>query len=71
VIPEPQSVVRCPRCGGADIRLSFRRPLLDGIMTMFRMTPLRCRACRHRFFKRLLPEEEVRLAGGNESDRLS
>jgi hypothetical protein len=54
-LPEPPEIVRCPRCGGRDIRQSYPKPLLDSIMTMFQMKPLRCRFCRCRFYKRLLP----------------
>jgi hypothetical protein len=39
-------------------------------MTMLRMTPFRCRFCRHRFFKRLPPGAEgLAIPDGTESDR--
>jgi DNA-directed RNA polymerase subunit RPC12/RpoP len=44
------SKVRCPGCGGPDIRSSQRGGILDNIMTMFRRSPYRCRNCRRRFF---------------------
>jgi DNA-directed RNA polymerase subunit RPC12/RpoP len=43
--------VRCPSCGGADIRHSLPRGLLDSFMMAFGKTPFRCRRCERRFYR--------------------
>ena len=66
---EPPEIVRCPQCGGRDIRQSYPRPFLDSIMTMFQMKPLRCRFCRNRFYKRMHPGEVTGIPRETESGR--
>src|ERR1019366_2772813 len=43
--------VRCPSCGGADIRHSLPRGLLDWFMMAFGKAPFRCRRCERRFYR--------------------
>jgi hypothetical protein len=50
------SKVRCPSCGGLDIRPSQRDGILDNIMTMLRRSPYRCRGCRRRFYLSVSPK---------------
>ena len=53
-----------------DIRLSFPKPIIDDIMSMFQMKPLRCRFCRHRFFRRLLSGPDgIGIPSETEPDR--
>jgi hypothetical protein len=59
--------VRCPACGGRDVRRSQRRGVFDAFMGMLHRIPHRCRGCRHRFFlhqTQALPEPAA--APGNE-----
>jgi DNA-directed RNA polymerase subunit RPC12/RpoP len=49
--------VRCPSCGGADIRRSLPRGLIDALFTVFGQRPVRCRRCHHRFYRVLLENE--------------
>ena len=51
------SGIRCPKCGGRDIRTSHRSNLLDFLMMRFDRLPLRCRGCNRRFHKRVLAED--------------
>jgi DNA-directed RNA polymerase subunit RPC12/RpoP len=53
------SGIRCPKCGGRDIRTSHRSTLLDFLMMQFDRMPLRCRGCSRRFHKRVMPEDLV------------
>jgi hypothetical protein len=51
--------IRCPSCGGPDVRHSLPRGILDSIMGVFHKTPFRCRRCERRFYsEELLPDEE-------------
>jgi hypothetical protein len=43
--------IRCPSCGGADIRHSLPRGLLDSLMMAFGKAPFRCRGCERRFHR--------------------
>ena len=43
--------LRCPSCGGADIRHSLPRGLLDSLMMAFGKEPFRCRRCERRFYR--------------------
>jgi DNA-directed RNA polymerase subunit RPC12/RpoP len=43
--------LRCPSCGGADVRHSLPRGLLDSFMMAFRKAPFRCRRCERRFYR--------------------
>jgi DNA-directed RNA polymerase subunit RPC12/RpoP len=45
--------IRCPSCGGRDIRTSHSRTILDSILQMFQKTALRCRGCSRRFYKHI------------------
>ncbi len=42
--------IRCPSCNGLDIRHSFQRGIVDGMMSMMGRTPHRCRCCERRFY---------------------
>lgn len=53
MLPEVRSVVRCPRCGSTDVRRSYPEGIRDAIMNTLQYTPIRCRSCRCRFFRRL------------------
>ena len=48
------------------MRKSFPKPLLDSVMSVFGMQPLRCRSCQYRFYKRLADEAAVALPSENE-----
>jgi len=56
VKPHEENDARCPRCGGSDVRKSLTRRLVDYIPHIFGFTALRCRRCRHRFYRRLWEE---------------
>ncbi|MGD0778629.1 MAG: hypothetical protein ABSC05_38100 [Candidatus Solibacter sp.] len=43
--------LRCPSCGGADVRHSLPRGLLDSLMMAFGKAPFRCRGCERRFYR--------------------
>jgi DNA-directed RNA polymerase subunit RPC12/RpoP len=51
--------LRCPNCGGADIRHSLRRGILDWLMNVFDKAPFRCRRCERRFYRRVAVREPV------------
>lgn len=57
--------IRCPKCGGSDVRKSLTRNMVDLGLGIFGFTALRCRGCRHRFYRRLWEEEE----GGEDEKR--
>jgi hypothetical protein len=44
--------MRCPKCGGADVRESHVRSLRDGLLELFGLVAYRCRACRNRFHQK-------------------
>jgi hypothetical protein len=46
------SKLRCPSCGGPDVRRSQSHGMWDSIMQMLRKSPFRCRGCRRRFYSR-------------------
>jgi DNA-directed RNA polymerase subunit RPC12/RpoP len=50
--------IRCPSCGGVDVRRSLPRGLVDRFFLLFGKRPVRCRACEYRFYRSLpnLPE---------------
>jgi DNA-directed RNA polymerase subunit RPC12/RpoP len=62
---ESQTRLRCPACGSRDIRRSFPKPFLDALMSVFKLQPLRCRSCRHRFYRWVRPEDRLAV-GENE-----
>jgi hypothetical protein len=41
----------CPRCGWSNTRRSQLDGAADRMMALFLMVPIRCRNCRHRFFR--------------------
>jgi DNA-directed RNA polymerase subunit RPC12/RpoP len=45
--------IRCPACGGKDIRSSYPAGWWDKVMYSLGKEPLRCRRCEKRFFHRL------------------
>jgi len=47
---ESDSVMRCPKCFGRDVRHSQHRGVLDTIMEKFSRAPFRCRGCHNRFY---------------------
>jgi hypothetical protein len=58
-------IVRCPKCGSADIRYSRKRGVLDSVMDVFfSMDAFRCRSCRGRFrkFDQGIEEEDEQTA---------
>jgi len=63
VITEIEGIVRCPRCGGRDVRHSRHRGIKDAFLVALGRHPFRCRACDFRFYKSL-PRE----AGGQTAD---
>ena len=46
-----QQKLRCPSCGGADIRHSLPNGILDSMMLAFGRSPFRCRRCERRFYQ--------------------
>jgi DNA-directed RNA polymerase subunit RPC12/RpoP len=62
VKPQEEEQIRCPRCGAADVRKSRRKGLLDRLTGVFSFTAIRCRSCRHRFYRRLWEEVEEEQA---------
>jgi len=43
--------MRCPRCSNAEVRYSFKGPLERIFTALLPISPFRCRACRHRFWR--------------------
>ena len=41
----------CPKCGWSNIRPSLRHGIIDGLLSIARLAPFRCRNCRHRFYR--------------------
>ncbi len=41
---------RCPHCGSASIRTSWKRVFRDPFLRIFGIRPYRCRICRTRFY---------------------
>jgi DNA-directed RNA polymerase subunit RPC12/RpoP len=54
VITDPEEKIRCPRCGGLDVRHSVPRGFKDSFMMTLGRSPFRCRACQYRFYKSAL-----------------
>src|SRR5471030_96810 len=61
------SKLRCPGCGGPDVRRSQSRGMLDSIMKMARKSPFRCRGCSRRFYRRDKPEPQSGVDEGKET----
>jgi DNA-directed RNA polymerase subunit RPC12/RpoP len=49
-VKEVDNILRCPRCGGRDVRYSQHQGILDTLMLAFHRVPHRCRSCKHRFY---------------------
>jgi hypothetical protein len=49
--------IRCPKCTSYDVRRSYPKGLLDAWMARLGSTPLRCRRCSYRFYRKLLAGE--------------
>ena len=47
---EADKILRCPRCGGRDVRRSQQRGAWDSLMRALRRVPHRCRGCQNRFY---------------------
>jgi hypothetical protein len=59
----PPPLLRCPRCGRADLALERRCGTLDRLAALVLWRPLLCRGCRRRF-RRFVPRPELeRLRG--------
>jgi CheY-like chemotaxis protein len=43
--------ISCPNCGWSDVRVAKGGRLLDRLLGVFAMAPLRCRKCRLRFYR--------------------
>jgi CheY-like chemotaxis protein len=41
----------CPQCGWNDVRVSYHATLLDYVLSVLILAPLRCRKCRLRFYR--------------------
>jgi DNA-binding response OmpR family regulator len=50
-------LVHCPRCLASDVRLSRQRKAWDPVMRMLLATPLHCRTCAKRFYRRVGPAD--------------
>jgi DNA-binding response OmpR family regulator len=50
---DPVQLVHCPGCLSSDVRLSRQRKAWDLVMRILLATPLRCRICAKRFYKRV------------------
>jgi len=66
VEPEPVLDAHCPLCGSGDIRASYPKPILDDLLGLLKLHPLRCRSCRRRFYRRI-SAGETPLPPENES----
>jgi len=42
---------RCPKCGWQNVRHSQRRSPLDFALSVFSLSPFRCRSCNNRFYR--------------------
>jgi hypothetical protein len=64
-VPEPEvesaQPVRCPKCSSYDVRRSYPKGLLDAFMNVRGWTPLRCRRCTYRFYRKLAPGQTLGL----------
>jgi len=64
VVQQADSVIRCPACGGLDVRRSYARGIFDAFMSIFHKAPFRCRGCSHRFYRYVEPKDAAVMAGG-------
>jgi len=51
--------VQCPSCHGCDVRRSYPKGLIDRVMIRSGKSPLRCRGCEYRFYRKLAPNERL------------
>ena len=65
-MPVDEELVRCPKCGGFDVRKSRSNTWIDLWVSIFAFTALRCRSCRNRFYRRLWEEEEGKPEASSE-----
>jgi hypothetical protein len=56
------NILRCPRCGGRDVRRSTHRKPWDALMLVLRRVPQRCRGCQNRFYIYSAPGASEHLA---------
>jgi len=65
--------IQCPSCGSTDLRWSNQPHYLNYVMAFLFRDPIRCCACRYRFYRRALTDMEYaakveRAAGGRDED---
>jgi hypothetical protein len=41
----------CPKCGWHNVRLARTSGAVDLVLSVFAITPFRCRSCGHRFYR--------------------
>ncbi|HWB84739.1 MAG TPA: hypothetical protein VG675_11410 [Bryobacteraceae bacterium] len=60
-------LIRCPGCGGRDVRRSWPRGIWDRLILFGGWAPLRCRKCEHRFYRRVAraKEDEPKVPDGS------
>jgi DNA-directed RNA polymerase subunit RPC12/RpoP len=63
VKPDDDDSIRCPECGGTDVRRSLSKRFFDHIPGIFSYSAMRCRSCRHRFYCRFDEEIEEEEGG--------
>ncbi len=63
-VKDSVEIVRCPRCGSRDVRPSYPAGPRDALLMALGFTPLRCRSCQRRFFRRT-----VRKFGDEEENK--
>jgi hypothetical protein len=51
-------VIHCPSCGARDVRHSMSRGFLDAVIGALGRSPMRCRQCQKRFYRRLPRQAE-------------
>jgi hypothetical protein len=73
LVTNDSRVIRCPNCGGRDIRPSLANGLWDALMKALGRAPMRCRQCQTRFHPRPPrkdeDEDEEEDAEVNETNR--
>ena len=64
------NILRCPNCGGRDIRHTQHSGLVDNLMLLLQRVPFRCRGCQKRFYRRDEWQESPPHAdGGSNAER--
>jgi hypothetical protein len=64
LVTDLEDKIRCPRCGGPDVRHSVSRGIADAFLAMLGRHPFRCRACKCRFHKSGLRKSRGRPVDG-------